>query len=404
MSDSPVSRLSSQGAAAPEDLFAQLEQARRALQEDGRQYQGRLAALEESLTGELEHLFQAFRQLQQETTSRQEELDRLQRQLEQEQQRLAQQRSRLARRLWNLRRRLRESAGQTQPQHTPPADAALAEQLRQAEAALAQTEQQLLLNHQQLQQLQEENARWEQRCRELEQQLQQAATASSTTGGEDLTQQLEDLRRRYEMAVEDLKAERARAEELEARLEQKEEANSAWGDEANLDWERQKQQLLAALESDFDEDDPEEEEQRIQLEQVIARTDRLLAEKDREIAELKKLLDEQSSTWEGMALGAAAVADLLDKDEIVRQERENLKALQEQWKEKLRQAEVELSLERAKLARQKAEIDDKLHELHQKLAQLEKMSEEARAAAAQNTLTKTRSWLKRLGLLKDDQQ
>ncbi len=403
MSDSPVSRLLPQGAAAPEDLFAQLEQARRALQEDGRQYQGRLVALEESLTGQLEHLFQAFRQLQQETTTRQEELDRLQRQLEREQQRLAQQRSRLARRLWNLRRRLRESAEQTQPQHTSPADGATAEQLRQAEAALAQAEQRLQLNHQQLQQLQEENARWEQRCRELEQQLQQAATASSTAGG-DLAQQLEDLRRRYEMAVEDLKAERARAEELEARLEQKEEANSAWGDEANLDWERQKQQLLAALESDFDEDDPEEEEQRIQLEQVIARTDRLLAEKDREIAELKKLLDEQSSTWEGMALGAAAVADLLDKDEIVRQERENLKALQEQWKEKLRQAEVELSLERAKLARQKAEIDDKLHELHQKLAQLEKMSEEARAAAAQNTLTKTRSWLKRLGLLKDDQQ
>ena len=393
MSNSPVSRSPSPGVPAPEDFFAQLEQSRKALQEEGRQYQAQLASLEEALTHELEQLFRALQHSQQEAAAKQEELQQLRRELQQQQQRLARQRSRLARRLWKRRHWLLERLAQKPPAAASAEDPAARERLQQAEAAIAELTRQV-------QQLQQENARWEQQCRELQQQLEAAQGAAA----EPQTQQeLEDLRRRYQMALEDLRAEQARVQELQARIDQAGQQNSNWGDEANLDWERQKQQLLAALEADFDEDDPQEAQQRLQIEEVIQRTDRILAEKEREIAELKKVLDEQSSTWEGMALGAAAVAELLDKDEIVRQERENLKALQEQWKEKLRQAEVELSLERAKLARQKTEIDDKLHELQQKLLQLEKMSESARAAAAQNTLSKTRQWLKRLGLLKEEE-
>ncbi len=404
MSDSPASRNPASGAVAPEEFFAQLERSRKALQEDGRQYQAQLASLEEALTHELEQLFQALQQSQQEATARQEELQRLQRQLQEQQQRLARQRSRLARKLWRRRQWLREQLGQDGQAPSARGDSPAGEQLQQAEAAVAELTSQLQHCRQQLHQLQQENARWEEQCRQLQQELETAQTTPPSAPDADtqLQQELEDLRRRYQMALEDLKAERARAEELEARLSQADEQGATWGDEANLDWERQKQQILAALEADFDEDDPDDAQQRLQIEEVIQRTDRIIAEKEREIAELKKVLDEQSSTWEGMALGAAAVAELLDKDEIVRQERENLKALQEQWKEKLRQAEVELSLERAKLARQKTEIDDKLHELQQKLVQLEKMSESARAAAAQNTLSKTRQWLKRLGLLKEE--
>ncbi len=400
MSDTPVSRPSAAGAVAPEDFFAQLEQSRKALQEDGRQFQAQLASLEEALNHELEQLFEALQHSRQEAAEKQEELQQLQRQLREQQQRLARQRSRLARRLWQRRLWLQQRLQQTQQAAAASGESDTRQLLRQAEATVEELTHQLQQCRQQLQQLREENTRWEEQCRQLRQELEAAQAAAAE---EEQSQQLEDLRRRYEMALEDLKTERARVEELEARLDQAGRQDSNWGDESALDWERQKQQILAALESDFDEDDPEDAEQRLQIEEIVQRTDRILAEKDREIAELKKVLDEQSSTWEGMALGAAAVAELLDKDEIVRQERENLKALQEQWKEKLRQAEVELSLERAKLARQKTEIDDKLHELQQKLVQLEKMSESARAAAAQNTLSKTRQWLKRLGLLKEEE-
>ena len=47
----------------------------------------------------------------------------------------------------------------------------------------------------------------------------------------------------------------------------------------------------------------------------------------------------------------------MDEDAIIHQERATLKQLQEQWREKLRQAEIEISMERAQIARQKAELD-----------------------------------------------
>ncbi len=378
MNDSPGWIPSGETTPRAQELFAQLEQLRRGLQEQGSQYQTELATLEQQLRHELQDLWEAVEQ-----EARQ--IEAQQQRLRQQQEALAQQRSRLARRLWRLRSRWNRS-GEPDP--------AWVEKLQQAQQALEQMDTQLQQAGEQIAQLEEEN-------RQLRDQLVQSSTSSTLTDSGELTalrQELEDYRRRYEMALEDLRAEKAKVAELQQRLEGLSK-DSLWDEDSSLDWEVQKQRLLAALEADFDEEDPQQNQQRLQLEEVIRRTDRIVAEKDREIAELKKLLQQQSATWEGMAVGAAAVAELLDKDEIIRQERENLKALQEQWKEKLRKAEVELSLERAKLARQKTEIEDKLHELQQKLAQLEKMELSARAAAAENTRNKTRRWLKRLGLL-----
>ena len=58
-----------------------------------------------------------------------------------------------------------------------------------------------------------------------------------------------------------------------------------------------------------------------------------------------------------MAVGATALGRSLDQDALVPQERETLKQLQDQWREKLRQAEIEISMERARIAREKAELD-----------------------------------------------
>jgi hypothetical protein len=85
-----------------------------------------------------------------------------------------------------------------------------------------------------------------------------------------------------------------------------------------------------------------------------------VAEKEHELQELRRLLDSQAQQVGDVAVGAQAVAHLLDADELVRQERESLKQLQEGLREQLRKAEVDISLERAKLARERAELDEKL--------------------------------------------
>jgi hypothetical protein len=56
---------------------------------------------------------------------------------------------------------------------------------------------------------------------------------------------------------------------------------------------------------------------------------------------------------------AAAVGQLLDEDTVVQQQREALQRLQEQWTDKLRQAEIDISRERAQLARQRVELEEK---------------------------------------------
>ncbi len=86
----------------------------------------------------------------------------------------------------------------------------------------------------------------------------------------------------------------------------------------------------------------------------------MVAGKDREIAEMKMLLSQQSDSIDSIAVGATAVAAVIDKDELICQERAKLAELQEEWKSKLRQAEIDISLERAKITRDRAEIEDKL--------------------------------------------
>ena len=130
-----------------------------------------------------------------------------------------------------------------------------------------------------------------------------------------------------------------------------------------LDWEAEKRRILTALESETDADCAADNGQRTKLEQVIRTTDEIVADKQREVTELQGLLASQSSNLATVAVGAAALGKSLDQDAIIRHEREALKQLQEQWRDKLRQAEIEISLERAQIARQKAEVERPLSRL-----------------------------------------
>ena len=70
-----------------------------------------------------------------------------------------------------------------------------------------------------------------------------------------------------------------------------------------------------------------------------------------------------------MAIGAAGVAQLLDNNDLINQEREKLKEMQQEWEAKLRQAEIDLSMERAKLARERSEMELEVAQLKRAAAQ-----------------------------------
>ncbi|OHB73684.1 MAG: hypothetical protein A2V70_07825 [Planctomycetes bacterium RBG_13_63_9] len=221
----------------------------------------------------------------------------------------------------------------------------------------------------------------------------QSRLASAAEGDDENEQR--DYQRRYELAMEDLRELKTRNEQLQKRLNEASSASTTGSVGAGvLDWETEKQRILSALESDHDEDDEEEADRRLTIEGVMQTTDQVLLEKDREIGELKQLLESQSNSVGSVAVGANAVGDLFDKDAVIQEERESLKRLQEEWKEKRRQAEIALSVERAEIARGRAEIESKLRAL-------EKQSKESgsdQGGSAESDQPVRGRWLARLGL------
>lgn len=251
----------------------------------------------------------------------------------------------------------------------------------------------------QLRKLSEENKQLEQWVHEHESQPGAAANA----------EQLSELQRRLELAIKEVRELKNRNGELTEQLAAARSAapkgdvsGSKTGGGAQ-DWESRKKQLLEQLESDYDPQDKKDCEQKLTAERVIAETDAVVAEmrrelldKNEEIAELKVLLQNQSNNIGGMAVGAAAIAGMFDSDELIVQERTNLRQLQDQLQEQLRQAEIDISVERAKLARERAELEERFRQY-----------EAAKGVAApaadssgtdKNTKGQQRKWFARLGL------
>ena len=109
---------------------------------------------------------------------------------------------------------------------------------------------------------------------------------------------------------------------------------------------------------------------------------------------MKKVLGHQSDNLGSVAVGAAALGEMFDKDAIVQEERENLKRVQEEWREKLRQAEIDISMERAKIARERAQLEERLRALEsQAVIAAEKPSETDKEGKPVRG-----RWLARLGL------
>ncbi|WP_068265776.1 hypothetical protein [Rubripirellula obstinata] len=244
---------------------------------------------------------------------------------------------------------------------------------------------------------------------------------------EQLHDEVAELRHRNDELLLELQRRQSRIDELTQQTEdlaaqvvqsgvQQTLATPQSGTSDALSWEERKQLILQQLETDtFDADEfvesiaeeinatetmaAELQSPKELLDELVSRLQRSeseLAERKIEIGELRMLLDQQSETREGgVAIGAAAIAQMVDSDELVMQERERLQTLQDQWEEKFRQSEIEASLERAKLSRERQQLAKKTEQLEEELEHLRREEKQSFDPAESGT---SRRWLAKLGL------
>ncbi len=214
------------------------------------------------------------------------------------------------------------------------------------------------------------------------------------SGGEHVgdSEEMEDLQRRFEMAVDEVHNLKAENEQLRAQSAASPPSCVPAEMPAGDDWEAQKARLLASL-SGEDETNvtPERQQELVRIEETIANTDRVIAERDREIEELRQRLEnpEQAADAEEQQAREA----ILDENEVIEEERARLEDLQQKLTEMLREAELEISVEKAKISREKAALEERL-------AQAESGRVPDTDGDASNK--PKRRWLSALGMGEDD--
>ena len=210
------------------------------------------------------------------------------------------------------------------------------------------------------------------------------------------------MQRRFELAVDDLRSLKQENESLKAQLETTQTTPPpAPADGGSLDWQAQKERLLQELAAEEGTPImPGRQEERATIEGTISITDRVVAEKERELAELRQQLqappaptgpseaDMEAIREEAMR---AAHEELFNQDEVIVAERTRLAELKQEWEDKLRKAELEISVQRAEIAREKAKLEEKLSFL------------EAQKSDEQSPEKPRRRWLSALGI-KDDEE
>jgi hypothetical protein len=187
-----------------------------------------------------------------------------------------------------------------------------------------------------------------------------------------------------------------------------------------LSWEDRKAIILRQMESDsFDADSfvmtiadekIEQSDQDSVLEDPIGFVQSLLEKVDRlndenqqqrsEVKQLQHMLEERPPILAGsdsVAVGAVALMSLLDDNELVKEERLRLQELQATWEEQFRKIEIETSLERAKLSRERQELANRLAEAENEVEHLRRSCRtEIETGGA------SRKWLAKLGIGADN--
>ncbi len=219
----------------------------------------------------------------------------------------------------------------------------------------------------------------------------------------DTAQQMADLQRRFELAVEDVRELKTKNAKLESQLAAAKSTGAAANkhDSGGMDWESQKRRLLAALEETSEDDhDPALRKERATIKNTIEITDAVIAEKDRQIAELETRLGNlQNDPRVIDEARGRQIIELVNADEVIADHRRRAQEHERALQEKLREAELELSVERAKIARQKVELEELRTTLDS-----QRQQNEAAGGPAASPGTPRRRWLSKLGIEGKDKE
>jgi chromosome segregation ATPase len=326
--------------------------------------------------------------------------------------RLGRQRKALAQSLRAQRAELQLKASRLQQDLDNRLVSEIRSERKRYEAEKSELNQQLEAAHKQVAELIDKTSQLESRETQLEmarreienlqtQLAQSHQSARDSVDSNDLRQHQADLEndqenQRLQSALAKAEAElsdlRRQNSELAAKIAQqttdKASARNTHGTASQelLTWEERKKLILQQLEMETKSDSDHTHEQRLEVQKIIETTEFEIARRDREIEELRAIVQTQSDAREGLAIGAAGVAQILDADELISAERQKLRQIQQEWEAKLRQAEIDLSMERAKLARERAELD------------MQKPQPPASGSPTTSTDRQQRRWLDFLGL------
>jgi len=161
-----------------------------------------------------------------------------------------------------------------------------------------------------------------------------------------------------------------------------------------MSWEKRKEMMFAQDQAESDYSAPiahQDDEAR----RNIAMLQTALEAKEAELDELRNLLEQRPAQCdEGTTFGAAAIAQLMDNDELVVEERQRLQDLQIEWEAKFREIEIATSIERASFSREHQKLQRRNVELEE---QMEHLKQELRQEAIAGP-NQSRRWLAKLGL------
>ena len=176
----------------------------------------------------------------------------------------------------------------------------------------------------------------------------------------DLQQEISDLQRRFELAVDDVRQLKQINSKLQEQLSQQPLAAEDPAIDGS-DWQAQKARLLAELDAEEQSSLTDERRAaRATIEGTITLTDQVVAEKDKQIAELQASLEARPAKAEIETMKHAIQEEICSNDELIQTARRRLEKLQQEWQEKLRSAELEISVDRAKLARERSDLEERL--------------------------------------------
>ncbi len=261
--------------------------------------------------------------------------------------------------------------------------------------ALNDAQQELQQTHDTLSSTQQNLQETAQLLQDLE--LSQSTQSAQSIEAEQVRERLADLQRQLATANQELEDLKQQNFDLASQVAKHQVVTSGHTphvsfDSSTLSWEERKKLIMRQLEQDNHDDElatePEQTARRLQIEDVVRATQMEIEQRDAQIAELQTIVEQQSDTRQGVAIGAAAFAQAFESDEIIQQERLKLKEMQLQWEQKLRQAEIDVSLERAKLARERTQLEYELEETKREKATL----------PSDPANSKKRKWLEHLGL------